>query len=54
MEATSLPHHTPFVSVHAVRTHMRHSCTMLGVHQRAAAVQHAHEIGLLAPPSATP
>jgi ATP/maltotriose-dependent transcriptional regulator MalT len=32
---------------------MRHIYTKLGVHQRAAAVERARDIGLLAPSSAT-
>ena len=41
------------VSVTTVRTHTRHIYTKLSVHHRAAAVERARELGLLAPTSAT-
>ena len=36
-----------FVSVHTVRTHMRHIYTKLGVHKRAEAVDRARALGLM-------
>jgi LuxR family maltose regulon positive regulatory protein len=40
-----------YVSVNTIRTHMRHLYSKLGVHRRAAAVERARELGLLAPGS---
>jgi LuxR family maltose regulon positive regulatory protein len=40
-----------FVSVNTIRTHIRHIYAKLGVNQRAEAVAHARELGLLAPGS---
>jgi LuxR family maltose regulon positive regulatory protein len=37
------------LSVHTVTTHMRHLYAKLGVHRRRQAVEHARELGLLAP-----
>ena len=39
------------VSVHTVRTHIRHVCGKLGAHGRTEAVTQARALGLLAPPS---
>jgi LuxR family transcriptional regulator, maltose regulon positive regulatory protein len=39
------------VSVNTVRTHMRHVYEKLGAHRRAAAVERARALGLLAPAS---
>ena len=36
-----------YVSVHTVKTHMRHVYAKLGVHRRGEAVQRARELGLL-------
>jgi LuxR family maltose regulon positive regulatory protein len=37
------------LSVHTVRTHVRHLFAKLGVHGRAEAVERARGLGLLAP-----
>jgi LuxR family maltose regulon positive regulatory protein len=37
------------VSVHTVRTHVRHVCGKLGAHGRTEAVARARALGLLAP-----
>ena len=37
------------LSVHTVRTHIRHLFTKLGVHGRTEAVKRARGLGLLAP-----
>jgi len=37
-----------YLSVHTVKTHMRHIYAKLGVHRRAEAVERARELGLLA------
>jgi LuxR family maltose regulon positive regulatory protein len=38
-----------YVSLHTVKTHMRHIYAKLGVHRRSQAVERARELGLLAP-----
>jgi hypothetical protein len=38
-----------YVSLHTVKTHMRHIYAKLGVHRRSEAVERARELGLLAP-----
>jgi LuxR family transcriptional regulator, maltose regulon positive regulatory protein len=40
-----------FLSVHTVKTHMRHVYAKLGAHRRAEAVERARALGLLAPSS---
>jgi LuxR family transcriptional regulator, maltose regulon positive regulatory protein len=42
------------VSVHTVKTHMRHLYTKFGVHERSAAIKRARALGLLAPSSRGP
>jgi LuxR family maltose regulon positive regulatory protein len=42
------------VSVHTVRTHIRHVCGKLGAHGRTQAVARARALGLLAPSARTP
>ena len=37
------------LSVHTVRTHVRHLFTKLGAHGRTEAVERARDLGLLAP-----
>ena len=37
-----------YLSVHTVKTHIRHIYAKLGVHGRAEAVERARELGLLA------
>jgi LuxR family maltose regulon positive regulatory protein len=37
------------VSVHTVRTHIRHVCDKLGAHGRTEAVARARALGVLAP-----
>jgi len=38
-----------YLSVHTIKTHVRHLYTKLGVHGRREAVQQARALGLLAP-----
>jgi len=38
-----------YVSVHTVKTHMKHLYAKLGTHTRAEAVDRARSLGLLAP-----
>jgi LuxR family maltose regulon positive regulatory protein len=38
-----------YLSVHTVKTHIRHLYAKLGVHTRGEAVQRARALGLLAP-----
>ena len=38
-----------YLSVHTVKTHIRHLYTKLGVHGRGEVVQQARALGLLAP-----
>ena len=42
------------VSVHTVKTHMRHLYAKFGVHERSAAIKRARALGLLAPTSRAP
>jgi LuxR family transcriptional regulator, maltose regulon positive regulatory protein len=42
------------VSVHTVKTHMRHLYAKFAVHERSAAIKHARALGLLAPSSRGP
>jgi len=39
------------LSVHTVKSHMRHLCEKLGVYRRGEAVDRARALGLLAPSS---
>jgi len=41
------------ISVHTVRTHVRHLFAKLGAHSRSEAVAHARTLGLLAPSGRT-
>jgi len=43
--------HELCLSVHTIKTHIRHLYTKLGVHGRGEAVQRARALGLLAPSS---
>ncbi|HYZ53405.1 MAG TPA: LuxR C-terminal-related transcriptional regulator, partial [Streptosporangiaceae bacterium] len=43
-----------YLSVHTVKTHMRHIYAKLGAHRRAEAVERARALGLLAPASRRP
>jgi LuxR family maltose regulon positive regulatory protein len=38
-----------FLSVHTIKTHMRHIYAKLDVHNRADAVRQARDLGLLSP-----
>ena len=42
------------VSVHTVKTHMRHLYSKLGVQRRSEAIKRARALGLLAPSSRGP